>query len=137
LGKISDWKQLLDLVMDALPNGKRTGEQTLAIVGEDQDPASPIGAVVCNLDKSPSLERLQCGGQGGPVHRKQGCDGAHGWWLGAIQRHQERELAIGQAEGTENLVEAPAQHAGCTLDMKAETAVPNHNCCFVREAFFA
>ena len=90
-----------------------------------------------NFDKAPSLERLQCRGQGGTVHRKQGCDGAHGRWLGAIQGHQERELAVGQAEGTENLVEASAQNAGCALDMKAKTAVPNHDCCFVREAFSA
>jgi hypothetical protein len=55
------WDQVLDLIVGALPRGKRAGKQVAASPGEFQDAASPIGWVWRYLDQPAALERLQSG----------------------------------------------------------------------------
>ena len=132
---ISVGDELLDLAVGSLPLWNCMGKQGFPFGCELENATAAVGRVLGDLDQAAALQGLQCGGQGGAIHGEQRGDGAHGRGLGAVKGHQERELAVGEAEGTEDFVEAAGEGAGGPLDVKAETAVPDKQSCFVRERF--
>jgi len=121
--------------MGALPDGKCAGEQCATLVGEDEDAAAAIIGIALDFQEAAPLERLQCSSEGGAIHGEQGSDGSHCWRFGAVERHQQRELAVSEFERAKFLVEAAGESAGCTLDMQAETALFDHQRCFERQDF--
>ena len=88
-----------------------------------------------NLDQAAPLQRLQRGGEGGSIHGEQGSDRPHCRRLGAIERHQQGELSVGEFEGAKFFVEAPAKGARRTLHMEAKTSVLDHQCCLEGQRF--
>lgn len=59
------------------------------------------------------------------VHGEQRGQAAEPGWLGSIERHQERELPVGQAERAEGGIEAARGEARGTLQRKAKAAIPH------------
>jgi hypothetical protein len=99
--------------------------------------AAAVGLVLQDLNQAAPLEGLQSGRQRGAVHGKQRRNRAHRWGLGAIERHEEGKLSVGQAEGAQHFIESPRQGARRPLYVQAETTVPNQERCFVRDRFWA
>ena len=121
--------EFLDLLVGALPGGKGAGEESASLFSEDQDTAAAIFGIALNFEEAAALEWLQCSSEGSAIHREQRSDGSHRRGLGAIERHQQRELTIGEFEWTKFFVEAAGESACCTLDMQAKTAVFDHQRC--------
>jgi hypothetical protein len=117
--------ELIDFVVCGLPDGKRTGEEVAAFGGEDEDAAAAVGRIGRYLDQAAALKWLEGGGKRGAIHGEQRGDRAHGRRVGAIERHEERELAVGEIEGAECLIETTGEGAGGALDVKAEAAIAN------------
>jgi hypothetical protein len=59
----------------------------------------------------------------GSVHGQQVGDAAQARRLGTVQRHQQRELAVGQAHRPQGLVEATGQGPRGALDVQAKARV--------------
>ena len=132
---VDGWGELLDLFVCTLPRGKSAGEESASFLGEDENPAAAIVRVAGDLNQTAALERLECSSQSGAVHREQGSNRAHRRWFGTIERHEQRELSVGEVEGTEVFVEAARESTSCTLYVKAETSVFHHQRCFERQRF--
>lgn len=129
--------EVLDFMMGALPNRNGASEQTFSLGGESQDTISAIRGVLGNFDQPSAFQWFQSCCQGGPIHGEQRGHGAHRRWFRPIQRHEQRKLSVGQVKGTQDLVESARQCAGGPLHMKAETAIPNQQGCFIRQFFRA
>jgi hypothetical protein len=122
---------VFEVVVGLAPGGEGAGEEAAAIAGELEDAAAAVGGVGGDFDQAAALERLEGGGEGGAVHGEEVGDGAHGGGLRPVEGHEQRELAIGQAEGAEGDVESAGEGAGGALDVEAEAAVPNEEGSFV------
>ena len=118
-------KLAFEVVVGLAPGGDGAGEEAAAFAGELEDAAAAVGGVGRDFDEAAALKGFESGGEGGAVHGEEGGDGAHGGGLGAVEGHEERELAVGQAEGAEGDVEAAGEGAGGALDVEAEAGVPN------------
>lgn len=128
--------------MSGLPDGDSAGEQRPALRGEDEDAAAGVGLVRLHADetgtdKAAAHERLEGGGEGGAVHGEKAGDGGHGRRRGAVQRHEQRELAVGEAERAEGRVKPAGQGAGGALHVKAEAMIPHEQRGGVREHVFS
>ena len=127
---------MLDLVVGLLPHGNGACEEGASLGREYQDAAAAVGWVGRHFDQAAALQWLEGGGQRGSIHGKQSGDGAHGRRLGAIEGHQQRELAVGQFEGAEGFIEPAGQGAGGALDVKTEAAISNKKSSFVRKQIY-
>ena len=134
---IVGWNELLDFVVGLLPHGNSACQERTAFGGEYEDAAAAVGWVGRNLDQAAALERLEGGGERGAIHGEQGGYRAHGRWLGAIEGHQQGELAVGQVEGAQGFIEAAGEGAGGALDVKTEAAVAYEEGGFVRKQICA
>ncbi len=76
-----------------------------------------------HLYQSVPFEGLEVGGQGRSIHGKERRHVANARGFGAVERHQQRELALRQAERPQRLVEAPRQRARRPLYVQAKTVV--------------
>jgi hypothetical protein len=80
--------------MDTLPHWNREDKQFLTL-GRERDPATaPISWIKGCLDQPTTFQWLERGGQRCSIHGKERSHGRHGWWLGPIQRHHQRELPV-------------------------------------------
>src|SRR5439155_7094376 len=118
-------KQALDRRVLPFPYRHGHGQQCASGVGQAQTAAAPVSIVDRYLDETAPLERLQGGGQSRAVHRQQGRDFADAWRLGAVERHHQRELAIGEPEWPKCRVKAPRYRPRRTLKVQTETGVAN------------
>jgi hypothetical protein len=134
---ISVRNQSFDLAVSTLPHRKCASHQVSPLAGERQYAAPPIRGVLRNQDQPAALQRLQCSGQRGPVHRQQRRYRAHRRRLRPIQGHQERKLPVCQPEWTQFFIEAPAQRARRALHMKTEAAIPHQKSSLIRKHFGA
>ena len=80
-------------------------------------------AIGFGLDQAAPLQRLEVGRQGRAVHRQQRGDAADDRRLRPVERHQQRELAAGQAGGLQRQVEAARQGPGGALGVQAQADV--------------
>jgi len=119
------------------PDRQGVGEDLPSFFGEDEDAAAAVGGVRGDFDQAPALQRFERGGEGGTVHGEQVGDGAHGGWRGAVERHEQGELAVGQAEGAQDFVEASSQGTCRTLDVEAKAGIPDEDGGFVRKGLRA
>jgi hypothetical protein len=125
--------EFFNFFVRAFPDGKGASEKSASIVREDEDAASAVIGIPGDLQKAAALKRFKGSGQSSAVHCEKRSHGPHGWWLRAVEGHQERKLPIGQFEGTKLFVEAPCEGASCTLHVETETSVFNHQRCFERQ----
>lgn len=123
--------------MGGFPDRERQGEHFLSQVGEDEDAAPFICGVGIRADQASPLKGLQGRGERGSIHGEQIGYWTHRRRLGAIQRHEERELPIGQAEGSQDFVESTPQRARRPLHVKAEAGIPDEDGGFIREGIGA
>src|SRR4029078_1245374 len=115
-----------NLLVSFEPNGKRAGEEGAPLLSEDEDAAAAILSIALDFEQAPALEGFEGGCESGAIHREQGSDGCHRRGLGAIERHEQRKLSIGEFKGTQFFVEAAAEGPGSALHMKAKTTVFDH-----------
>ncbi len=125
-----------NLFVGTLPHRKGTRQQGAGFVSKDEDAAPAVVRILLDFDQSAALKRLQRGGQRRSIHRKQGSDRPHRRRFGAVERHEQRELAIGKFEGAKFFVKAPGQGACRTLHVETETPIFHHQCCLVGQRFF-
>jgi hypothetical protein len=116
-------KKFFYFLVRGLPDGHGGSESFFAFCGEDENAAAAVVGIGRDFDEAAALERLESGGEGGAIHGEKGCDGRHGWRFGAVKAHEERELAVGEAEGTESFVEAAGERASGALHVETEAAV--------------
>ena len=76
-----------------------------------------------HLDQATALQRLEISGQRRAIHCQQRRDILHVRRLRTIERHQERELALRQANRAQCIVKAPRQRARRALDVQAQAMV--------------
>jgi hypothetical protein len=48
--------------------------------------------------------------------------------LGAVERHQQRELAIGEPDRAQGRIKTPRYRPGCLLKVKTQAGVANPAC---------
>ena len=104
------------------------GKRFLAGVGEGEQPGAAIGRRGFDVHQPAPLERLQCRSQRGAIHRQQLGDRAHRRRFRTVQRHQQRELLIGEADRPQRFVEMSRQGPRCALGVKAQAGVANQQC---------
>jgi hypothetical protein len=104
-----------------------------ALVGQRQQTAAPVLRIDQNRQQTASLKRLQVRGQGRAIHREQRRDRPDRWRVRTIERHEQRELAAGEAEGAEGLVEPPRQCPRRPLRVQAEAVIAHQQGGFERD----
>jgi hypothetical protein len=132
---IDCWRELLNALVRLLPDGKRTGQESASLFSENEDAATAVVGIALDSKEASALEWFQCGSQSCAIHGEQGCDGSHRGRLRAVEGHEERELTVGEFEGTKFFIETPGKSTSCALHMQAKTAVFDHQCCFERQLF--
>lgn len=123
-------EEALERRVGPLPNRDGLDKQSPAARGQHQAAASFVGMVDGHLRQAATLKRLELGGEGRAIHGKQSGNLSHARRLGTIERHQERELAIGQPQRPQRVVKAPCHHPRRPLDMETEAGIANlvRNC---------
>ena len=104
--------------MGLLPERHGCGEKSLTRRSKFQAAAAPVGGVGEDGDQATPLERFERGGERGAIHGEEGGHGCHTRRLGAIERHQKRKLAIGQAMGAQHFIETASEGARRPLHVK-------------------
>ncbi len=123
--------------MGGSPDRKSAREKPTPFCGEEKDAAATVTGMGFDPDEATALQGLERGGKGGTVQREERCDGSHGRWFGAIERHKERELAVGESEGAQGFVEAAPEGPCCTLHVHAEAGVAQVESGLERDRLFA
>ncbi len=126
-------EEAFDVFVGALPDGNGARKDGCSTCSEGEQARAAVRGVGRDADEAAALEGLESGGQGGAVHGEQRGDGGHAGRFGAIERHHERELPVGEAGGAESFVEAAGEGAGGALDVEAEAGVANEEGSLVRD----
>ena len=116
---------MLDVAVKGEPDREGFGEQSSAGWGESQDTGAAVVWVGSYGEQAAALKRLQRGGEGGSIDGEQRGDSGHRDGAGPVQRHEQRELAVSEAERAEGVVEAAGEDAGGSLEVEAEAVVAN------------
>jgi hypothetical protein len=107
------------------PDRRCVGQQRSSLSRKTQPSTTPVSRIWADLDQAAPLQRLERGGQGGAIHGQQRCHGPHARRLRTVQRHQQRELTVGQPERAQCLVEIPGQCPCRPLHVQAEATIAN------------
>jgi hypothetical protein len=121
-------ESLFDGSVGLVPDWDCGGKQSSPRGGESKLTGSPVFRVRCDREQAAALQGLECGRQGGAIHRQKSGDGAHGRGDGAVETHEQGELAAGEVERAEGVVETPGERTGGALDVEAEAAVADQEC---------
>jgi len=116
----------------SLPDRRSVGEQSPALWRQTQPSTTPVSRIWAHLDQAAPLQRLECGGQGGAIHGQQRGHRPHARRLRTIQRHEQRELAVGQTERPQCLVEMPCHRPSRPLHVQTEATIANQQRSFKR-----
>lgn len=100
-----------------------TRQQPLPLRGQSQSARPPVVGIREAFDQAAPFQRLQRRRQGRPVHGEKRCHRAHIGRYRAVERHQQRELSVGDIERAQPLVEPAGKGARGTLHMQAEAGV--------------
>src|SRR6185437_5657631 len=103
------------------PDREGRFERGAALAGDDETAAALVLSIDRDLDEAAPLERLEVRGQRGAVHGERRRDLAHDRRLGLIERDEQRELPMGQANRAQHIVEIARERARRALDANAET----------------
>jgi hypothetical protein len=118
-------QQALSLRMFPFPHRCGGGEQRSAGRRQYEAAAAFVGAVHVDFQKAAAFERLEIGGESRAIHGEERRNVTEARRLGAIERHQQRELALCQIEWPQRIVKAPGQRARGPLDVQTKAAVAN------------
>ena len=122
-------KPALELTVGALPDRNGPGQQRPTRRRQREQAAAPVIRSDCNRHQAAAHQRLERGGERRSIHGKQRGHRSHSRGRGAIERDEQRELAAGQFERPERVVETTGQPAGGTLSVQAQAPVadvPRH-----------
>jgi hypothetical protein len=117
---------MLGLGVCRLPQRVGSRQQPASGRRQGETAAAPVLPVDGYLEEAAPFERFEVGGECRAVHREQRRNTAEARRLRAIERHQQRELAIGEIERPEHIVEMPRQRTSRTMDVQAQAAVAHH-----------
>lgn len=90
----------------ALPEGNGAGEEIPALGGEVEEAAAAVRRIGGDFEQTAARKGLEGGGKGGAIHAEESGNGRHAGWMGAMEGHEQRELTVGELEGTKCVVEA-------------------------------
>ena len=76
-------------------------------------------------DETSALERLQVGGQRRAVHREHSRNVADARRFGAVERHQQRKLAIGEPERPQRRIKTARQRPRRLLKVETQAGITN------------
>ena len=108
-----------------LPDRRSVGEQGPALSRQTHPSTTPVHRIRGDLDQAAPLERLERGGQGGAIHGQQRRHRPPARRLRAIQRHEQRELTVGQPDRAQCLIEIPGQCPCRPLHVQTEATIAN------------
>jgi hypothetical protein len=109
--------------MSLFPYRNGTRQRPSSLWRQDHQTAAAVLRVPGDADQAAALERLDSGSQGGPVHGQKRSHSRHPGWFRTVQREQQGELPVGEADRTEGMIEAPSQGPGGSLHVKTETGI--------------
>jgi hypothetical protein len=119
------WQERFNFQVGILPDWRSVGEQGPALSRQTHPSTTPVCRIWGYLDQAAALQRLDCGGQGGAIHGQQRCHRPHAGRLRTIQRHEQRELTIGQPDRPQCRVEIPGQCPCRPLHVQTEATIAN------------
>src|SRR4029079_1175804 len=106
---------VLNFLVRAEPDGKCAGKKGPARFREDENAAAAVIGIVRDLYQAAALQGLERGCKSRAVHCKQGSNGAHRRRLGAVERHEQGKVTIGEVEWSEFFIKAAPERARSTL----------------------
>ncbi len=115
--------QPFDIGVRILPDGIGLDQQLPAGRRQSEPTAAAVFLVDSDRQQTASLERLEIGGERGPVHRKQRSDAAERRRLWPVERHQQRKLTVGQPEWPQDFVETARKGPRRAMHVQAKTIV--------------
>jgi hypothetical protein len=118
-------QERFDFQVGILPDRRSVGKQGPALSRKTQPSTTPVSRICADLDQATPFQRLERGGQGGAIHGQQRRHRPYARRLRTIQRHQQRELTIGQPDRPQCLVEIPGQRPCRPLHVQAEATIAN------------
>ena len=92
---------------------------------EQQASAALVVLVGADTDETTSHQRLEGCGKRGAIHPQKRRNLSHDGRVSPVQRVHQRELAMGEAERSKRVIEAPCQSAGRSLNEKAKATIAN------------
>ena len=132
---LADWAATIDslgrpaigstVTVTCAPGGQGGTQPVDTCLSQHQAPVAAVGLVKAGFGKSLSFQNFQRRCQRCSVHAQQGYQVADAGRFRLVQRHQQRELPIGQTMRAQHLVKAAGQHAGGALDVKAQAMIPH------------
>ena len=117
---------MLGLGMCGLPQRIGSRQQLASGRRQGETAAAPVLPVDGYLEEATPFKGFEVGGECRAVHRKQRRNTAEAGRLRAIERHQQRELAVGEIKRPEHIVETPRQRTGCAVNVQTQAAVAHH-----------
>jgi hypothetical protein len=116
-------EQALGLGVRMLPYWRSGGQQRSAARRKQQSPAALVSFVHGDFHKAAAFKRFEIGGERGAIHGEESRNVAEARRLSAIERHQQRKLALRQIERPQRIVKAPGQRARGPLYVETKAAV--------------
>lgn len=115
--------QLFDLRMCVFPDRIGLGQQCVSGCRQSETPAPAVLLVDRHFQKTTPFERFEVGRKSRAIHRKKGRDTAKRRRLWPVERHQQRELTIGEIKRPQRIIEATRQRARRAVHMQAQAMV--------------
>ena len=119
-------EQALERSVSPFPDREGRDQQISTCRSQLEATAPPVRIVDCHRHEAAPFQRLEIGGERGPVHGQQGGDLADAGRLRPVERHHQGELAVGQGERPERLVEPARQGARGALHVKTQAGIADH-----------
>ena len=117
---------VLSLGVCRLPQRVGLHQQRASGCRQGETAAAAILFVDRYFEEPATFERFEVGGQCCAVHREQRRDAAETRGFRPIERHQQRELAVGETERPEHIVETPRQRPGRAMHVQTQATVADH-----------
>jgi AcrR family transcriptional regulator len=127
-------QRLIQRVMGRAPDRQRGREQVHTRLADRDLARPPVARIGADRHQPPPVQRLQRGGHRGPVHRQELREPRDARRLPHVQRHQQRELPLGELEGAEGRVEAARQRPCRPLRPQAQAMPGDMGDLVVRQA---
>jgi hypothetical protein len=114
---------MFELGVGLAPDWSRLGQQLATSSSELHDSASAVGWARGDSKQPATRKRLERCGEGRSVHGEDLGNVSHARRVRPVQRHHQRELAVGEVEWTEGLVEASRQRPCRPLSAEAQAMI--------------
>ena len=112
-----------DRRMEMPPDRRPLGQNRPTGWRQSQQSGAPVRQIGRRLDEATTLQRLEIGSQGRPVHRQQRRHAAEVRWFRPIERHEDRELLAGDTDRLQHDIETACERMRRPLRMQAQVGV--------------